>query len=38
MLSMKQSKKLQHKGEKFFPKGAADNIFIDKAKGSHLWD
>jgi glutamate-1-semialdehyde 2,1-aminomutase len=35
---MKQSKKLQHKGEKFFPKGAADNIFIDKAKGSHIWD
>jgi glutamate-1-semialdehyde 2,1-aminomutase len=38
MLSLKQSKKLQRKGEKFFPKGAADHIFIDSAKGSHIWD
>jgi glutamate-1-semialdehyde 2,1-aminomutase len=38
MPSMKHSKKLQRRGAKFFPKGAANHIFIDRTKGSHIWD
>jgi glutamate-1-semialdehyde 2,1-aminomutase len=38
MRTMKRSKELERKGSKFMPAGAADSIFIEKAKGSHIWD
>ena len=38
MRGMKQSKELGRKGSKFLPAGAADSIFIEDAKGSHIWD
>jgi glutamate-1-semialdehyde 2,1-aminomutase len=35
---MKRSKELERKASKFMPTGAADSIFIENAKGSHIWD
>jgi len=35
---MKRSKELGKKASKFMPTGAADSIFIENAKGSHIWD
>lgn len=36
--SMKRSQELNREGSKLMPKGAVDEIFIDRAKGSHIWD
>ena len=35
---VKQSKVIERKGSKLFPRGAADSIFVENAKGSHIWD
>ena len=38
MRTIKRSKELERKGSKFMPSGAADSIFINNARGSHIWD
>ena len=38
MGTIKRSKELERKGSKFMPSGAADSIFINNARGSHIWD
>jgi glutamate-1-semialdehyde 2,1-aminomutase len=37
-LDTKLSKKLKQKADKLMPEGVADSIFIDNARGSHVWD
>ena len=38
MGTIKRSKELERKASKFMPSGAADSIFINNARGSHIWD
>lgn len=38
MRTIKRSKELERKGSKFMPSGAADSIFINNARGSHILD
>jgi glutamate-1-semialdehyde 2,1-aminomutase len=38
MRSIKRSNMLERKGLKFMPSGAVDSIFINNARGSHIWD
>lgn len=35
---LKVSKDLEREGKKFMPEGAVDSLFIDNARGSHIWD
>ena len=35
---MKLSKKLQRKASRLMPKGVTDSIFVNNARGSHIWD
>ena len=38
MRNIIRSKELERKGLKLLPFGAADSIFINNARGSHIWD
>ena len=36
--TLRRSNGLKHKGSKLLPSGAADSVFINNARGSHIWD